>query len=77
MKEINQKTMDLLVCIGEKHNCGLILPPFNGGNNPFYCLTNIEDDYWKFGEFLIAVKGAEVKFQLVEIDNVNYMEILP
>ena len=76
--EMTQKTIDKLISIGDKYDCELLLPPFNGGNNPFYCLKDIKDDCMKLRSFLMEIHDIGVAIHYVKIDEkVDFMEIIP
>lgn len=75
---ISQNTINTLEAIGDEFECELLMPPFNKGNNPFYCIKEIKNDHMKFFEFLMAVGNTRINFNWTKLegeDKINYIEI--
>jgi len=74
---MKQEIIDQLDKIGTTYDCKLLLPPFNGSNNPFYFIGDIKNDAIIFHDFFIALDKIDVSFRYVSIDNkLNYIEVL-
>jgi len=61
--------------IAEKHGCELYFPPFNKTHNLFYRISNIRDNTVKFIRFISDILMADVKFELVTINNEEFLEV--
>ena len=76
MKALTQKNIENLISIGDKYRCELLLPPFKGRNNPFYCLKDIKFDSIRLRNFLIDIHNIGVSVSYVKIDQkIDFMEM--
>ena len=73
---MDKEKIDRLDEIGEEFDCPLLMPPFNGSLNPFYCIKDIKHDAIKFRNFFVQLDEVDIDFRYVEIDGKkDYMEI--
>ena len=71
MKELTTDEIECLSKLGDKCNCEMCLPPFNGTNHIFYYLNEFSN--YNILNFWLTSSGYT--FEFVKIDDKEYIEV--